>query len=166
MDWPEPNEVKLWQKSLHNFQLHQELPIQYQALPWKQNSWSSEGNMIAWSDNLWFVISACKYWKSCKKMLSKNANFSMPIEELINIYCLYIRSVAEQSSVVWSSSLTQGQDYDLERVQKVTLRIILDEDYHSYEHSLFITGLKTLKERRSYLSFNFALMLNMHNKWK
>ena len=99
-------------------------------------------------------------------MLSKNANFSMPIEELVNIYCLYILSVAEQSSVVWSSSLTQGQDYDLERVQKVALRIIVDEDYHSYEHSLLITGLKTLKERRSDLSLNFALKCTKNERSK
>ena len=54
-------------------------------------------------------------------------------------------------------TLTQGQEYDLERVQKVALRIILDEDYQTYENSLFITGLKSLKDRRTQLSLNFAL---------
>ena len=83
--------------------------------------------------------------------------FSLPLEELINIYCLYIRSVAEQSSVVWSSSITQGQEYDLERIQKVALRIILDEDYISYENSLCMTYLQSLQDRRSQLSLNFAL---------
>ena len=44
------------------------------------------------------------------------------------------------------------------------MRIILDEDYHSYEHSLLITGLKTLKERRSDLSLNFALKCTKNEK--
>ena len=62
----------------------------------------------------------------------------------------------EQSSVVWSSSITKGQEYDLERVQKVALRVILDESYLSYADALESTGLKTLKERRRDLSLTFA----------
>ena len=89
-------------------------------------------------------------------ILKKLYKFSVPVEELMNIYCLYIRSVAEQSSVVWSSSLTVGQHYDLERVQKVALRIILGDDYSSYENSLELTGLEKLQARRSALSLNFA----------
>ena len=89
-------------------------------------------------------------------ILKKLYKFSVPVEELVNIYCLYIRSVAEQSSVVWSSSLTVGQQYDLERVQKVALRIILGDDYSSYENSLELTGLEKLQARRSALSLNFA----------
>ena len=54
------------------------------------------------------------------------------------------------------SSLTQGQEFDLERIQKVALRIILDENYISYTNALHLTGLKTLKQRRSDLSLNFA----------
>ena len=61
---------------------------------------------------------------------------------------LYIRSVAEQSCVVWSSSITVGEEYDLERIQKVALRIILHDEYRDYEYALKATNLKTLKERR------------------
>ena len=57
----------------------------------------------------------------------------------------------EQSSVVWSSYITKGQEYDLERVHKVALRVILD-----YADALESTGLKTLKERRRDLSLTFA----------
>ena len=45
------------------------------------------------------------------------------------MYTLYIRSVAEQAAVVWHSSITKGEELDLERVQKVTLRIILKDQY-------------------------------------
>ena len=64
---------------------------------------------------------------------------------MINIYCLYVRSVAEQSSIVLGSSLTQGQECDLERIQKVALRIILDDQNITYQDALNLTGLKSLK---------------------
>jgi hypothetical protein len=87
--------------------------------------------------------------------LSKNDNpedfvkFSIPVQELVNIYCLYIRSVSEQSSVVWSSSLTHGQVYELEHVQKVALSIVLVEEYYSYENALELTELDNLAARMS-----------------
>ena len=112
------------------------------------------------SDNLSWHSNTAELVKRCyqRMIILKNLyKFSVPVEDLIRIYCLYIRSIAEQSSVVWSSSLTQGQEYDLERTQKVALRIILGEDYISYENALAITKLKNLKQRRSDLSLNFAL---------
>ena len=84
-------------------------------------------------------------------------SFNVPVEELVNVYCLYIRSVAEQSCVVWASSITKGEEYDLERVQKVALRIILKEDYLSYSNALSVTHLNTLKARRQKLMERFAL---------
>ena len=90
------------------------------------------------------------------QILKKLYSFDIPIPYMVQIYCLYMRSVAEQSSVVWGSSLTKGQEFDLERIQKVALRIILDKDYISYENALNTTNLKTLKDRRSDLSLNFA----------
>ena len=90
-------------------------------------------------------------------ILRKLYKFSVPVEDLVHIYCMYIRSVVEQSSVVWSSSLTRGEEYDLERIQKVALRIIFGESYESYEWALKTTNLPTLKSRRTQLSLNFAI---------
>ena len=69
-------------------------------------------------------------WKSNTRYITKKAykrmvilknlfHFKLPIIEMLEIYSLYIRSVVEQASVVWSSSLTEGEQLDLERVQKV-----------------------------------------------
>ena len=69
-------------------------------------------------------------------ILKKLYSFNVPTENMVNIYVLYIRSVVEQSSVVWSSSITQGQEYDLEKVQKVAPRIIFNGNYESYEDAL------------------------------
>ena len=89
-------------------------------------------------------------------MLHKLCEFNVPTEDLINIYILFVRSRLEQSAVVWHSSLTQGQIADLERVQKVSLKIILGNHYESYENALDVVGLKTLGERRKDLCLNFA----------
>ena len=49
--------------------------------------------------------------KAFKRMciLAKLYEFSVPLKDLVKIYTLYIRSVVENSAVVWHSSLTQGQ---------------------------------------------------------
>ena len=74
----------------------------------------------------------------------------------MEIYILYIRSVVEQSAVVWNSSLTKGEQRDLERTQKVALKIILKDGYTSYEEALKLTDLDTLSARRAKLCLNFA----------
>ena len=89
-------------------------------------------------------------------ILKKLYQFNVPVSELINIYILYVRSVAEQSAVVWHSSITKGEQRDLERTQKVALRIILKDSYTSYPEALKLSGLDTLSERRSKLCLNFA----------
>ena len=82
--------------------------------------------------------------------------FNVPISDLVLIYTLYIRSVLEQSAVVWHSSITKGEELDIERVQKVALKIILSEQYTTYSEALRLTGLDSLKFRRKKLCLNFA----------
>ena len=82
--------------------------------------------------------------------------FGVPIEDMINIYILYSRSITEQSCVVWHSSLTEEQGLEIERIQKVALRIILQEKYEHYQHALFFTNLEPLCSRRKSLCLRFA----------
>ena len=83
--------------------------------------------------------------KAFKRMsiLSNLLSFSVPLHELIHIYILYIRSVVEQACIVWHSSLTKGESLDLERIQKVALRIILGDSYRTYEEALKTCNLKS-----------------------
>ena len=90
-------------------------------------------------------------------IIQKLFKFSVPIEDLVTIYILYIRSVLENSAVVWHSSLTREQSNDLERVQKVALKIMLKDKYVSYENALAATSLQSLSDRRSHLCKQFAL---------
>ena len=90
------------------------------------------------------------------QLLRRVASFGLPENELVNVYILFIRSLLEQSAVVWHSSLTQENIQDLERVQKSALRVILGERYKSYKKSLDTLELETLKDRREHLCLNFA----------
>ena len=51
---------------------------------------------------------------------------------IIDYYIKEIRSLAEQGVPVWNSGLTKGQINDLEKIQKVALKVILHDDYKSY----------------------------------
>ena len=57
-------------------------------------------------------------------ILERLYEFNLPVEEMVNIYILFIRSVLEQSCVVWHSALVEDDHTALERVQKAALRII------------------------------------------
>ena len=113
------------------------------------------------------IISADLTWRKNTKrlvlksyqrtiILKKLYEFQVPVKDLVTIYTLFIRSMLEQSCVVWHSAITQEETADLERVQKVCLRIILKQEYQTYEQALERTGLVTLEDRRSTLCLNFA----------
>ena len=90
------------------------------------------------------------------ELLRKVASFGTNVEEKRNIYILFIRSVLEQSSVVWHSSLTKENEEDLERVQKSAVRIILGKDIKDYSDALAEANLDSLKDRREELCYKFA----------
>ena len=52
-------------------------------------------------------------------MLRKLYEFDIPLEDLVMIYTMYIRSVLEYNSSVWFSTITIEEREDLERVQRV-----------------------------------------------
>ena len=98
------------------------------------------------------------------QILKIMSTFSPPINDLKQIYIMYIRSCLEQSSVVWSTSLTKENILDLERVQKNALRIILKQNYMTYHHALEYLNMQTLEDRRVFLLKKFTLK-NMNNKY-
>ena len=52
--------------------------------------------------------------------------------------------------------LTKDNSDDLERVQKVALKVILKSDYKNYKDALKLTNLESLDERRRAISIKFA----------
>ena len=90
------------------------------------------------------------------ELLRRVATFGTSVDDLRNIYILFVRSQLEQSAVVWHSSLTEQNRNDLERVQKSALKVILGEKYQSYNKALRELNLETLEERRKSLCLKFA----------
>ena len=76
--------------------------------------------------------------------------------DLRTIYLTFIRSILEQSAVVWHSSLTKKNRRDLERVQKSAVRVIMSDKYQNYMHGLKTLKLETLDKRRERLCLSFA----------
>ena len=112
------------------------------------------------SDDLTWSANTQDFIKRAYKrfvILRKLNEFSVSKRDMITIYILFIRSILEQSSVVWSSSLTKDEKNAFERTQKVALRIIYQEDYISYENALKLSNLKTIEERHTKLLLNFAI---------
>ena len=97
-------------------------------------------------------------------MLRKLSEFSVAKIDLITIYKLFIRSIIDQSSVVWSCSLTKEEVLSLGRIQKVALKIIYETDYDTYENALKMSNLSTVEERHKMLSLRFALKCTKSEK--
>ena len=108
---------------------------------------------LKWDENTSYLV---KKINARMELLRKVASFGTSMEEKRNIYILYIRSILEQSCVVWHSSLTDENEKDLERIQKSAVRIILGKDFSNYDDALVKTNLESLKDRREELCINFA----------
>ena len=110
-------------------------------------------NDLKWDSNTDYLV---KKANSRMQLLRKVASFTKSKEDKKAIYLLYIRSILEQSSVVWHSSLTQENSEDLERVQKAAVKLILGKNYENYEDALIQADLESLKARREELCKKFA----------
>ena len=118
---------------------------------------------LKWEENTTEIV---KKSNARMELLRRVAGFGTSVEDLRNIYILFIRSQLEQSAVVWHSSLTVDNKSDLERVQKTAVKIILGEKYRSYKKALQFLNLLTLDERRENLCLKFAQKCTQNDKNK
>ena len=107
---------------------------------------------------LWTKTILLHLTKECKRMqlLFKAAKFTNSKEDLKSIYITYVRSVIEQSSVVWHSSLSKKNRKDLERIQKAAVKVIMGRNYSTYKEGLKKLKLDDLNQRREKLCLSFA----------
>ena len=80
-------------------------------------------------------------------MITKLKYVGVRIEDLLDIYVKYIRSLTEYCSVAFHSSLTVEQSNKIERIQKTSLKVILGEMYVDYPSALEMTALDLLSAR-------------------
>ena len=100
------------------------------------------------------------------EILKKLYEFDVPEVDLVQIYTLYVRSILEFNSCVWHFNITQAENIDIERVQKIACKVILKENYTSYRDALGQLGLQTLSARRQTLCHKFAIKCLKYNKSK
>ena len=96
---------------------------------------------LSWTRNCQEI---CKKAYSRLSMLTKLKYVGVKIEDLVDIYILFIRSISEYCSVAYHSSLTGEQSRTLERIQKTCLKVILGEMFIDYPSALEMIGLDTL----------------------
>ena len=110
-------------------------------------------NNLKWDRNTEHIV---KKAYARMEILRKLSSFQAPETDMKQVYIAYIRSLLEQSSNVWHSSLSVENKTDLERVQKIALTIILKDKYKNYQNALPFLELDTLKDRRQQLCLSFA----------
>ena len=89
------------------------------------------------------------------ELLRRIKNFTKSTSDKLQIYKTFIRKNVEQSCVVWGSNISKKNEKDIERVQKVAVNLILNNN-HSYQEALKLLNIPTLKDRRAVLSARFA----------
>ena len=87
-------------------------------------------------------------------------------EDILYFYFMKIRSVLESNCVAFHSMLTQENSENIERIQKIVLRIILNEEYLDYHHACLKMNIQTLSSRRIKLCLSFALKCVESDKHK
>ena len=108
---------------------------------------------LKWDENTRDLV---KRANARMEILRKLSSFNPPLSDMVTVYTLYVRSILEQSCVLWHSTLTEENKTDLERVQKNALRNILKDRYTSYLEALKMLKLETLYERREKLLLNYG----------
>ena len=108
------------------------------------------------------VSEICKRAYSRVKLLTKLKYVGVQIEDLVELYCLLIRSLTEYCSTAFHSSLTQLLSNKIEAIQKTCLKIILGVMYVSYDAALEMCGLQSLHDRREHRSLQFAIKCTQH----
>ena len=101
--------------------------------------WLSED--LLWNTNCKEI---CKKAYSRLSMITKLKYAGVSKEDLLEVYVLFIRSIAEYCSVAFHSSLTIENSEKLEQIQKICLKVILGEMYVGYTAALEMCGLKPL----------------------
>ena len=99
---------------------------------------------LSWSRNCQEI---CRKAYSRLSMLTKLKYVGVKVEDLLDIYVLFIRSVTEYCSVVFHSSLTGEHSNTIERIQRTCLKIILGDMYMDYSSALEMSGPGRLSDR-------------------
>ena len=120
-------------------------------------------NDLKWDKNTSEIV---KRANQRMQLLNRAAKFTSNINDLKRVYLTYILNLLDQSAVIWHSSLSKKNERDLERIQKVAVKMILGKSYLNYNDGLQKLRLKKLNLRRQNICLNFAKKCLKNNKVK
>ena len=86
--------------------------------------------------------------------------------DMLDVYNKQIRCVLELAVSVWVPGLTLAENYQIERVQKCALYVIMGDSYNGYDETLIALEVEKLSGRRSKLCLKFAKRAEKHPKYQ
>ena len=115
------------------------------------------GVMVS-QDLRWFKNTEYICTKARQKLwiLRRTVKLGLDIFKMFDVYTKEVRSILELAVPVWHSRLTKQQTADIERIQKIAFRIILQESYETYQLACSRFSAQTLEQRRVKLCSKFA----------
>lgn len=118
---------------------------------------------MRWCDNTDYI---CKEGYSRLWILRRLKGLGASQEELLDVYQKQVRAVLELAVPVWQPGITKKERYQIERVQKCALNIILGEHYSSYSKALESVKSENLEVRRIKICENFVKKSVKHPKFR
>ena len=111
---------------------------------------------LNWDTHVSFMI---KRANSCMFIIYRAKKIGFSIEAMLTLYLWHLRTGLEYACPVWHSGLTQLHHTRIERIQRRALRVILGNQYQTYENALERLNITSLYDRREMLTLRFGRSL-------
>ena len=111
---------------------------------------TKSARVIVSKDSKWHKNTAYICGKARSKLwiLRRLLKVDLDIHQMFDVYSKEIRSILEMAVPVWHPGLKKKQSADIESVQKMAMKIILQDKYVDYKLACSTLSAKTLEERR------------------
>ena len=108
---------------------------------------------LSWEKNTLYI---CQKARQKLWMLRRMGKLPFTIHQMFDFYTKEIRSIVELAVPVWHPGLTGKQTNDIERIQKLAMKVILQDSYTNYPTACEMFMTQTLKLRREKLCLTFG----------
>ena len=105
-------------------------------------------------DTFFWDTRICQKARQKLWILRRMVKLGLNKEILFDVYSKEVRSMLELAVPAWHSGLTRQQSTDIERIQKISFKLILGDNYENYQQACKILSTKTLEQRRINLFLN------------
>ena len=100
---------------------------------------------LSWESN---TKAICRKAMGKMWLLRRLKSVKLQPELILDFYVKEVRPLLEQGVPIWNSGITRAQCRQIENIQKIALKIILDSDYISYEVACTLLNILPLEYRR------------------